>query len=510
MSSFVYYNMTGTAGDVRSVIVEALFMHRNRRSLWKMGTVIARVLLLLVFLAVVPVSMANAAEGVSALATPGAVAVQITPTVDATVTALNKEKLFVDIDQQQHTLGNWFWANGATLLSSLVLAIAGIFTLFRYFRDLRSEQKKQREDRQAEREKRDEERFQAAITGLGDEKEGARISATSLLRTFLSPGYERFYLQIFDLIVANLRLLRTSNTLQGSTTLPSALSQSLITTFQEAFPRVRDLPKTKPDLFSFGPEYLDARLVQLDNGYLRNADFAQMRMPQASLRNADLSGANFSGADLRGADFTGAKLKGTKLNGAKLHDANFSGATLSEIDFSNTPLFRIKLKDAKLREIDLRNIALFEVDLQGASLLEVDFQETVLTDVNFRGAAFHNVNFQKVCLTKVDFTGSQLCEAQLSFTEFSDSKISGHLDGADFQGAQFFEKSNIEQADTLKGTNLLKVKGLTKKQLEVCKAKGAIIDENPTINASPSVQGSTPPSDPSGKGVASTQQDSKA
>jgi hypothetical protein len=65
-----------------------------------------------------------------------------------------------------------------------------------------------RRDQHTEREKRAEERFQAAVTGLGDEKEGARIGAAILLRTFLRPGYEQFYTQAFDLAVANLRLPR--------------------------------------------------------------------------------------------------------------------------------------------------------------------------------------------------------------------------------------------------------------------------------------------------------------
>jgi hypothetical protein len=42
--------------------------------------------------------------GLAALVT---ITLQATPTEDATVTALNKEKLLQDVDQQQHTLGNW-------------------------------------------------------------------------------------------------------------------------------------------------------------------------------------------------------------------------------------------------------------------------------------------------------------------------------------------------------------------------------------------------------------------
>jgi hypothetical protein len=54
--------------------------------------------------------------------------------------------------------------------------------------------------------------------------------------------------------------------------------------------------------------------------------------------------------------------------------------------------------------------------------------------------------------------------------------------------------ANLQDALTLKDTNLHGVKGLTKEQLATCKAKGAIIDEDPTISASQSnMAPSSPP-----------------
>jgi hypothetical protein len=43
---------------------------------------------------------------------------------------------------------------------------------------------------------------------------------------------------------------------------------------------------------------------------------------------------------------------------------------------------------------------------------------------------------------------------------------------------------NLEEALSLKDTDLRRVIGLTKEQLEACKAKGAIIDEDPQISSS--------------------------
>src|SRR5712691_6408615 len=103
-------------------------------------------------------------------------------------------------------------------------------------------------------EKRAEERFQAAVTGLGDdEKEGAKIGAAILLRTFLRPGYEQFYIQTFDLAVAHLRLRDPD----PDTPLLTAFKQALIVVFKEAFPLARDHPLSRNQEES-NPQLLDA------------------------------------------------------------------------------------------------------------------------------------------------------------------------------------------------------------------------------------------------------------
>jgi hypothetical protein len=88
--------------------VEAMHMRWLKRDLWKAGIAIAGMLLLLVLMMWIPISAADAHAGTLGLATPGTGTVQATPPEDATVTALNNEKLLQDVDQQQHTLGNYF------------------------------------------------------------------------------------------------------------------------------------------------------------------------------------------------------------------------------------------------------------------------------------------------------------------------------------------------------------------------------------------------------------------
>src|SRR5258708_4121727 len=100
-------------------------MFRRKYDLWKAAIVVGGVLLFLVLMTLVSVSSADAHEGISVAATLATVTVQATPTVDATMTALNKEKLQLDITQekqaiaqQQHTLSNFIWAGGAALFSA--------------------------------------------------------------------------------------------------------------------------------------------------------------------------------------------------------------------------------------------------------------------------------------------------------------------------------------------------------------------------------------------------------
>ncbi len=67
-----------------------------------------------------------------------------------------------------------------------------------------------------------------------------------------------------------------------------------------------------------------------------------------------------------------------------------------------------------------------------------------------------------------------LSEANLSVTAF---------DGVDLRGASLNEVIP-ENAQSFRNANLRGVKGLTKEQLAICKAKGAIIDEDSTASSS--------------------------
>jgi flagellar biosynthesis component FlhA len=172
--------------------VDVSTMRSLKRDLWKSGIVLTWPILLLALTIWIPASTIHAQQAVPGLATRGVAAAQATPTADSTMTVLQKEQLTQQIAGQQHTFNNWVWSNAATIVSSFpstLVVIIGLLIGFRPWRvgreDARTKESRDRQvaqdkelgDRRDEREKRAEERFQAAVTELGNEKEGARIGA---------------------------------------------------------------------------------------------------------------------------------------------------------------------------------------------------------------------------------------------------------------------------------------------------------------------------------------------
>lgn len=87
-----------------------------------------------------------------------------------------------------------------------------------------------------------------------------------------------------------------------------------------------------------------------------------------ALRPPDLSGAVLAHADLRragldGADLTKAHLNGADLTDASLHRAALMGARLARANLSNA-----ELQDADLTDADLRRAILYQANFAGATL----------------------------------------------------------------------------------------------------------------------------------------------
>ena len=334
--------------------------------MWKVGIALASLLLFLLLMVWVPASAAGAYDGVSGLATLVAGTVQVTPTEDATVTALNKEKLAQEVQQLKNVNEpnpfGWLQTNATIFLSTLVVVIGGLLGFWRWrvdrrdarekeSNDRRDAQKKELDDRKAERERRDEERFQSVVGGLGSNNLATQVGAAIMLRTFLRQGYEQFYSQAFDLAVVYLRLRHVD----PETPEPlDRLSQTLIPVFMESFPRARDYLKQSP-------QFLDATSIQLDLALMKGADLQQIWMPFAYLRNANIRGINLQGAELRGTDFFDASLHEADLSEAHLPGARFHIARLYKVNFRGADLTWAIFTDADLTDADFT-----DADLNGA------------------------------------------------------------------------------------------------------------------------------------------------
>jgi uncharacterized protein YjbI with pentapeptide repeats len=524
-----------------------------KRERWKVSIALAGMLLLLVVTVWVPVLAAGASEGVSGLATTITGTVQATPTEDATVTALNKEKLEQEVKQLKNQnapdpLG-WLRTNASILLSTLVVVIGALFGFWRW-----------RVDRRAEREKQTEDRFQKAVEGLGSERSETQVGAAIMLRTFLQPGYERFYRQTFDLAVAHLRLRKAEPSAPEPSSSPApvlivpkgslrqeqqppptasiplnSLSQALITMFKVSFPLARN--ELKKNNAQFDPQQLDASNVRLDNAYLVAADLAEAWLVQASLCEANLGRAHLEGTNLYGAQLKGARLSGAHLEGANLSQAHLEEADLRWVHLEGANLGQAHLEEADLGLAQLKGTYLVGGQLKGANLSGAHLEGVDLSMAQLEGAHLSGADLKGVYLRWAQLKGANLYGAQLEGAHLGQAQLKGvdlgqaqlkgaHLYGAQLEGAHL-KGANPEEADSLKDTKMNGVIGLTPEQLEKCIKKGAIFDDVEQIPASatssssslslaqsndaqapsaPSTQVNTPSPDTYGNGAASSQQ----
>src|SRR5690242_9412143 len=127
--------------------MEAPRMRWLKREMWKTAIAVVGMLLLLGLIVWVSVSAAGAYGGTWGLATPVTGTVQATPTIDATVTALNKEKLAQEVEQLKNQNAPDLFAWLRTNASILLVVGGGLFGLWRWLVDRRDTQDKERKER---------------------------------------------------------------------------------------------------------------------------------------------------------------------------------------------------------------------------------------------------------------------------------------------------------------------------------------------------------------------------
>src|SRR5256885_12347449 len=311
---------------------------------------------------------------------------QGTPTVDSTVTALQKEQLTQEVTGLE-TDNTWYWIIWIKLSPSLTVLIGfvvGFWSLFRWLRDRRDEQKRREEDLQLDRMKRSEERFESTVAALGSQEVGMRIGAAITLHTFLDAGYKQFHRQIFDLAVANLRLRKAD---PDTTVSLEPLDQVLVMVFKEAFPKVRDELKDKLEeaQAQFEPQSLSAASVRLDNAYLAGADLKEAWLLEAFLRQVDLRNAHLENAHLEEANLDDARLINAHLEGSYLKGAALIKANLERAKFTNAHLEGAQLIGANLGGTDLKWAHLNDANLMGADLGVAHLENAWLIRTNLTG-----------------------------------------------------------------------------------------------------------------------------
>jgi uncharacterized protein YjbI with pentapeptide repeats len=388
------------------------------------------------------------------VASAGTASVQVTPTVDTTVTVLAKDQLKLQVDALQHDPGNWFWNNAATVVSillSTIIIVGGAFIgFFRWRKDLRIEQ-----------DKRSEERFQSVIEDLGKQDIPTKIGAAIMLRTFLRPGYEQFYSQIFELATAHLQLQEITG---ANISEPIILLRRLLTiVFRESFPPARDWLKKQNVSSNF--HLLDATNIRFIKADLSGADLKNVWMPGSYMVEANLRSADLSYANLRGADLSKAILNTTTFAHANLTHANLSEAILE----------RAELPDAILDDTNLIKTNLAKANLTRATLIRADLTEAVLEQAKLPHSFLEGANLTKANLVGADLTGVALVgQANLTEANLTGAILVGaDLTSADLTGA-ILSATNPDAAQSLVGTKMLGVTGLSQTQHNACIAKGAI------------------------------------
>lgn len=116
---------------------------------------------------------------------------------------------------------------------------------------------------------------------------------------------------------------------------------------------------------------------------LTNAELieAKILLPQLRMHNAVLCEANLTGVDLVGADLSCAVLTDAILRGAILRKAKFSKEGLGEYHRDPT-LEGADLTEAKLETADLRGVCLRGAKLEGAVLRGARLNCTILDDIS--------------------------------------------------------------------------------------------------------------------------------
>lgn len=177
----------------------------------------------------------------------------------------------------------------------------------------------------------------------------------------------------------------------------------------------------------------------------------QIESMQAFVLNRYDQGKSMTGLDLTGVDLSGLDLTGINLNDAFLEGANLSNANLRRANLNGCMLARADLSGAICDNAQMQGVNLGLANLSGTSFKNCTMDEAVLYRAIMKDACFHKASLRKADCMKcegeyvdmqgADLSNTQFLESKLNSADFSNSTVcealflKAELHGVNFSGA---------------------------------------------------------------------------
>jgi uncharacterized protein YjbI with pentapeptide repeats len=309
-------------------------------------------------------------------------------------------KLKLEIEQLRSPWGT-IWSNPA-FLTALGALLAVIVTAWKVIaenkrqKDLDRKQRiKELREREAENKRRADQKFTSIIEGLGSGNEAIQASACVSIATFLKPEYKSLHEQVFDILLANLRIQHgkvVSRLLVGA--FEKALRIKLKGSKEKKEKKVEEGDERKYGLDLSRSDLVQVNLSNLD---LSNADLGYTQLCLAELKKTILYRvrgykANLKKAVLSGADLNEARMQHANFHNAYLHDCNLVAADLKYADFRGAQFFNSKMQSAHLEGADITGARFEQANLDDTYFFGVTVDEQALLSItranNWRSAHF--------------------------------------------------------------------------------------------------------------------------
>ncbi|TDC03618.1 pentapeptide repeat-containing protein [Streptomyces sp. 8K308] len=262
------------------------------------------------------------------------------------------------------------------LISVLVASLAAVVGLWYSNSQVRDELAINRDNLLTAQEGQITDRYNAAITNLGDDAVDVRLGGIYALQRIMIDS-RRDHPTITNVLNAYIR---------NHTSSPQPPRD----------PEVSDEPAPLP------ADVAAALTVLTTRDTTHDAPDYVVDLTGAHLYGAVLSEANLSRAVLADTDLTLANLTYALLSGTNLSGANLTGANLSDADLINALLIDADLTEANLSEADLTSADLSDADLTNALLIDADLTEANLSEAD---------------LTSADLSGADLTNATVSMEQ---------------------------------------------------------------------------------------------